>query len=659
MELSAQPIRFEPVSKLTNVFFDDASRQVFAVRSGGATGVVVKGPDERTSTNFRMEDKGDVISIKFSSNQKVLAIQRSQTSVEFVNFLQEVDTVEYSQACKGKNTKILGFMWTCTTEVSFVTDHGLELYQVFPEKRLLKCLKTHSQNVNWFVYLPENGLVLLASGTLGNQIQPYQFKPGNIYKLPKFEVDLPMNPKSPRSCLLERDVILAEIYGNMCIVVLRHQPRRVGSPGAEIAIYTLQKESPARKTDILKLDMSGRFAVNIVDNLVIVHHQASKSSMVFDIRLPGDTDGYLTYHHPVTAPLPICPFKLKIPVVPSQGVSEPTEVTCDLYSPNWIVFQPNIIIDAKLGCLWYLYLRLDTIVTMIPDKLLLVEFLMLRLDAKSVLLDVLRVCLTPGSQCSLVVLSHIFTKLNQVYRHHLESEAQHQATSAVQKTTSSMFRHQVVVEQSDLYTHVFSIFMENKDIEYKFIIAVLLEYIRSLNLHQIPVQHYLYEPIINTLVHHGCFYQLHQFLQYHVLSDSKPLACLMLSLEGVYQPAFQLALDMLKRLGTANEEIVEVLLSKQHLLTALRFVRSTANMESSVSARKFLEAAMAANDPLIFFAVYKFLEQRNLRLRRNPAFVKGEHCEPYVEHFKRLFNLESSLTYWTNMADGKGDGLLT
>ena len=37
------------------------------------------------------------------------------------------------------------------------------------------------------------------------------------------------------------------------------------------------------------------------------------------------------------------------------------------------------------------------------------------------------------------------------------------------------------------------------------------------------LQHYLYELIINVLVHNNCFYQLHQFLQYHVLSDSKPL----------------------------------------------------------------------------------------------------------------------------------------
>ena len=32
----------------------------------------------------------------------------------------------------------------------------------------------------------------------------------------------------------------------------------------------------AKKSHILRLDMSGRFAVNVVDNLIVVHHQASK-----------------------------------------------------------------------------------------------------------------------------------------------------------------------------------------------------------------------------------------------------------------------------------------------------------------------------------------------------------------------------------------------
>lgn len=33
-----------------------------------------------------------------------------------------------------------------------------------------------------------------------------------------------------------------------------------------------------KKSHILKLDVNGRFAINVVDNLIIVHHQASKVS---------------------------------------------------------------------------------------------------------------------------------------------------------------------------------------------------------------------------------------------------------------------------------------------------------------------------------------------------------------------------------------------
>lgn len=93
---------------------------------------------------------------------------------------------------------------------------------------------------------------------------------------------------------------------------------------------------------------------------------------------------------------------------------------------------------------------------------------------------------------------------------------------------------------------------------------------RSLAEHSIPVQHYLHELVITTLVQRKAYYQLHQLLQYHVVADSKPLACLLLSLENLYPAAHQLALDMLKRLGNAHEEIIEVLLSKGYILPALR-----------------------------------------------------------------------------------------
>jgi hypothetical protein len=43
-----------------------------------------------------------------------------------------------------------------------------------------------------------------------------------------------------------------------------------------------------------------------------------------------------------------------------------------------------------------------------------------------------------------------------------------------------------------------------------------------------------------------------------------------------------------------------------------------------VSARKFLEAAKSTGDPTIFYAVFKFFEQRNRRLKGSSAFSKGE-----------------------------------
>lgn len=79
-----------------------------------------------------MEDKGAVISIKFSPDMNILAIQRSNSSVEFVNYspVAGLDNIEYSQPCKGKNASILGFVWTHGNEILLVTDYGVELFQV-------------------------------------------------------------------------------------------------------------------------------------------------------------------------------------------------------------------------------------------------------------------------------------------------------------------------------------------------------------------------------------------------------------------------------------------------------------------------------------------------------------------------------------------------
>lgn len=637
LELSSDPIRFESVSCLTNVFFDDSKQQVFAVRSGGVTGVLVKGPNQNLS--FRMEDKGPVISIKFSPDMNILAVQHNNSSVEFINYspVAGLDNIEYSQSCKGKNATILGFVWTHGNEILFVTDYGVELFQVNPEKRNVRFLKCLSLGVNWFVFCPQSYLVLLSSGTVGNQMQTLHVTPGNLHKLTKFEVEVG-TAKPGKLAVYERDVALTVLYGIPCIILLRHQPGTNRSTGAaSVYVYTVHKMTTIKRSHILKLDVSGKFAINVVDNLIIVHHQTTKTSMIFDIMLSGISDGTVMHHTSIAPAKPIKPYSLK---VPGTTLSNETYQPCQLYSPNWVVFQPNIIIDAKLGCLWYIELKLESLARLITDKVLLVEFLMQRTNTKYILIHVLQNFMMQ-LPISLMDMPIIFNKLNSVYRNYLENEIQNQMGTPLQNnakclsTTTENYKYKLLLDQSDVYSYILSKFPENT-IEPKMIVWVLLEYIRSLAEHSIPVQHYLHELVITTLVQRKAYYQLHQLLQYHVVADSKPLACLLLSLENLYPAAHQLALDMLKRLGNAHEEIIEVLLSKGYILPALRYIRSV-GMVDQVSDRKFLEAAKATEDATLFYSVFKFFKQRNLYLYNATGFTKGERYQPYIQHYKYLF----------------------
>ncbi|MBN3310937.1 RMC1 protein, partial [Amia calva] len=620
LELCDNPVQFENASAVNNVFFDEANKQVFAVRSGGATGVVVKGPDDKSTVAFRMDDKGEVKCIKFSLGNKILAVQRTSKSVEFINFMPDLPHLEYSQECRTKNASVLGFCWTNWNEIVFITDQGIEFYQVLPDKRSLKLLKSQSINVNWYMYCPETFVILLSTTVQGNVLQPFVFRSGTMSKMSKFEIELPIVPKPAKLNLSERDIAVATIYGQLYVMYLKHHSRTVNSPGAEVVLYHLP-------SNVLKLNTTGKFALNVVDNLVVVHHQSSQTSIIFDIKLK-EADSAMNVHQPVLPARSIHPYK--IPLTGPAAVATQMPVPCELYSSTWSVFQPDIIISASEGYLWYLQVKLQPAVNLLQDKGKLMDFLLRRRDCKMVILSVCSQMLIGGEKGSLPVIATVFDKLNQVYKEYLEAEQSY--TMAVESGQSRgntaqkrPVRTQAVIDQSDMYTHVLSVFTEKKDTSHKFIIAVLMEYIRSLNQFQITVQHYLYELVIKTLVQHNLFYMLHQFLQYHVLSDSKPLACLLLSLESTYPPAHQLSLDMLKRLSTANDEIVEVLLSKHQVLGALRFIRSVGGHDN-ISARKFLDAARQTEDEMLFYTIFRFFEQRNQRLRGNPNFTPGTFC---------------------------------
>lgn len=157
------------------------------MRSGGATGIVVKGPLPQSETfSFCMDDKGPIRSIKFTADNKLLAVQRTDTEVEFVDFLPERSnqTARQPLEYRGKSGQIFGFVWIGAREVAVIASGGLELLAVNMERKQIKTVKTLSMSVEWFSWSAQSNLTVLA--TNGGQILwPVLMKPGTITKLPK------------------------------------------------------------------------------------------------------------------------------------------------------------------------------------------------------------------------------------------------------------------------------------------------------------------------------------------------------------------------------------------------------------------------------------------------------------------------------------------
>lgn len=122
----------------------------------------------------------------------------------------------------------------------------------------------------------------------------------------------------------ERDLTLTEIYGKLAILILKPTANRL----VEVVIYLLDSPGFApKKSHVLRLGHNGRFAMNIVDDVIVVHHQATGTSLLFDIALEGEMDeNDIIHHSPITQGRPIKPFSLKLPSLSLGGQTKNCEL---------------------------------------------------------------------------------------------------------------------------------------------------------------------------------------------------------------------------------------------------------------------------------------------------------------------------------------------
>ncbi|KAJ0178050.1 hypothetical protein K1T71_005873 [Dendrolimus kikuchii] len=608
LHLSDQPKRFDADSPVTNVFFDDTNGQVFTVRSGGIAGVTVTSMDETKCTSFQMEDRGPIISIKLSLDQKILAIQRSQdnpnATVEFINFKDLAPTnVEYSHTCKWKNARILGFVWPRVNEIAFITDHGIELLQVLPEKKQLKNLKSSSFSGAWFSWCAQSSIVLLA-GNNGALLQPFSLSNSTITKLQKLELD------SSRP-VVERDVFILRLCEATWCAVFRH-----GNCAATAAPGPTERYKWGAG-----LGLVGSLATVSRDNFVL-EASSSQTSQVFDILEESKVENNTVIHIPIVA------GNIMKPAVIGEQM-------CPMYSGTWVVFQPDYIIDARLGCLWRVHLSLTGLAHSVPKEEIpkLVAALLRRTNGKETIYRILNQ-LVSNAGSYLVELSKAFDEINSIYRRWADMEvARNTAGQAEGARSPHCFR--VVLSQPEMCGHVLQAHADHGHI-----VQVVTAYIASLSRHDMVVQHPVGELCVRTLVTHNASGRLRALVRRGGLGDSRPLACQLLSLGHLDKAAAQLALDMMWRLK-AYEEILEVLLSWDEPVGAAGAARQAgAGTWTALPPRKLLAAAQQHarrhSRPAAFVAVYHALVARNERTRGSPHFLKGEQCDSYIEYYKQL-----------------------
>ena len=536
------PVEFEPVSQLSSVFYDEQRGEVLSVRGGGVTGLTVRSLQESLlSVRLQTNSSEPVVSIKLSPSLATLSIQRGRQTVSFlpVSALASDAQTEYSQAARAKHCKLLGFVWLSNTELVYITDCGLEVFTTSQERRTIKYSRSVGESLAW--YLVSGHHLVTSSLSHTESLTVWSLRGGNIVRLASLPLPCPVTDKEVR---------LLNLYLSVYISV---------TVNGQIQLYIINNDTVTLSHVLTEID-TGIIGLQTLDNIILVHSLDLSRTKLYDIKVFSDVGGEEPPSVPPTLP-PTC--------ITSNG----RPVT---YSPNWVLFLPNVLVDARNGKMMSVNMKLIT--NNLPsisglNLVSMTRFLINREQGKPPLVNLLKSCV--AARVSLDFLHQMLNCVVTAYtchQLHLASSVE-SVTCAVRKPPGPLLNYPpaVVLDQPDIFTNVLNTFTDSSEVPEKFLLAVVVEYVLCLLEHSITPRQFLQELLINLCVRTDRMYQLQQYLQYHVITDSKPLACLLLSLESLHPPSRQMALDMMNRLGTATNEITEILLDNGNVVNAINF----------------------------------------------------------------------------------------
>ncbi|KAH7683747.1 Phosphoinositide 3-kinase accessory (PIK) domain-containing protein [Dioscorea alata] len=669
--------------------------------------------------------EGPILSMRYSLNRKFIGIKRSNHEIQFKN--RETGEM-FSRRCKPDSESILGFFWTdCPTcDLILVKTSGLDLLRYEHELNTFRLVEYKRFSVSWYVYTHESRMILLASGMQCTVFYGFQFSSGGIIRLPKFEMTMTKAETNQKPVLTEDDVHIVTMYGRIYCLQLD----RVGML---LYLYRFYRDAVVQQGSLPVY--SGKIAVSVVDNVLLIHQVDAKVIILYDI--------FLDSLAPISAPLPL--------LLRSSSNSRRQKIFLEdntisayggtIYGDSWTFLVPDLICDVDNGLLWRIHLDLEAIAASSSDMPLVLEFLQRRKSEptkiKQLCLAILRTIIVEKRPVSLVAraidvligsYAHSVKMGNalpvdkgapeksqstgscsyeepgsQMTQRHMEQESsgkeEHQlyigtdaskthadvSTSvaigalklAVSEnvadlnletagTNSGRFleksfpteREEIQVESSntaseksplqseelnngpstsasnqqgtqsssvaispeDMYNSVFAVVEEEMGGDPAYLVAIIVEFLRSVSKEKFKVHPNIYVMIIQLLARNNRYSEIGMFLVNKILEPSKEVALQLLESGRQNLATRKLGVDMLRQLSL-HHDYVTTLLQDGYYLEALRYAHK--HKVITVRSSLFLEAALATREAQNLAAVLRFFSDFL------PGFKETSDCSRY------------------------------
>ncbi|EPS74238.1 hypothetical protein M569_00514, partial [Genlisea aurea] len=196
------------------LLYDDGNRLIIAVTSNQVFSWKIAPYDPCVAALSDPISEGPVLSIRYSLDLKLLAIQRSSVEIQIWN-RDTRDT--FCHKCRPESENILGFFWSdCPTfNLVIIKTSGLDFHTYNSGSQSLQLVETRKLNINWYSYTHESRLVLLSSGMQCKSFTGYQLSSIGTIRLPKFDMVMAKSETNNKPILAAEDVHIITVYGRI------------------------------------------------------------------------------------------------------------------------------------------------------------------------------------------------------------------------------------------------------------------------------------------------------------------------------------------------------------------------------------------------------------------------------------------------------------